>query len=223
MSPDEFIARLDADIKDFTCGHPQSDDITVVAIKERMTADDVLFGIRKKLIDLVDVQGLSVKDACRQMKVSPATYYRYKKRLEVMGERGLRNDILRDDVSLKRVSLEARKEIVRIIAGDPDLGAKRITEEYNKGRDPALHITERMVYEELKRLNMNTKELRVDYLRRHGIVKDGGNARTRRRRQARPHTRDGRLGRRSLARDSRRHAADGGRNARGRRVIARAL
>lgn len=173
LSPDEFIARLDADIKDFTSGYPQSDDITVVAIKERMTADDVLFGIRKKLIDLVDLQGMSIKDACRQMKVSPATYYRYKKRLEVMGERGLRNDILRDDVSLKRVSLEARKEIVRIIAGDPDLGAKRITEEYNKGRDAALHITERMVYEELKRLNMNTKELRVDYLRRHGIVRDG--------------------------------------------------
>lgn len=172
LSPDEFISRLDADIKGFTAGYPQSDDITVVAIKERMTADDILFGIRKKLIDLVDVQGMSVKDACLQMRVSPATYYRYKKRLEVMGERGLRNDILRDDVSLKRVSLEARKEIVRIVASDPDFGAKRIAEEYNRGRDSALHVTERMVYEELKRLNMNTKELRLDYLRRHGLVRD---------------------------------------------------
>ncbi len=173
LSPDDFIGKLDADIKVFTGEVPQSDDITVVAIKERMTADDILFGIRRKLIDLVDVQGMNVKDACRQMRVSPATYYRYKKRLEVMGERGLRNDVLRDDVSLKRVSLEARKEIVRIVAGDPELGAKRITEEYNKSRDPSLHITERMVYEELKRLTMNTKDLRVDYLRRHGIGSDG--------------------------------------------------
>ncbi|HXV14576.1 MAG TPA: anti-sigma factor antagonist [Candidatus Krumholzibacteria bacterium] len=176
LSPDDFISRLDAELKGFTAGHPQSDDITVVAIKERMTADDILFGIRRKLIDLVDVQGMNVKDACRQMKVSPATYYRYKKRLEVMGERGLRNDILRDDVSIKRVSLEARKEIVRIIAADPDLGAKRITEEYNKGRDASLHVTERMVYEELKRLNMNTRELRLDYLRRHGLVRDADGA-----------------------------------------------
>ncbi len=172
LSPNEFIAKLDADIKGFTSGYPQSDDITVVAIKERMTADDILFGIRKKLIDLVDVQGMNVKDACRQMRVSPATYYRYKKRLEVMGERGLRNDVLRDDVSLKRVSLEARKEIMRIIAQDPERGAKRITEEYNKTREASLHVTERMVYEELKRLNMNTKELRLDYLRRHGLVRD---------------------------------------------------
>ncbi len=172
LSPSDFIAKLDGDIKGFTAGYPQSDDITVVAIKERMTADDILFGIRRKLIDLVDLQGMNVKDACLQMRVSPATYYRYKKRLEVMGERGLRNDVLRDDVSLKRVSLEARKAIVRIIANDPDLGAKRIAEEYNQGREPALHVTERMVYEELKRLNMNTKELRLDYLKRHGLLRD---------------------------------------------------
>jgi anti-anti-sigma factor len=172
LPPTEFIEKLDADIKRFTGDHPQSDDITVVAVKEKLTADDVLYGIRKKLLDMVDIDGVSVKDACLQMRVSPGTYYRYKKRLETMGDRGLRNDVLRDDVSLKRVSLEARKAIIHIIANNPDLGAKRITEEYNKERDPAHQITERMVYDELKRLNMNTKDLRIDYLRRNRLLKD---------------------------------------------------
>jgi anti-anti-sigma factor len=172
LPPTEFIEKLDGDIKKFTGDHPQSDDITVVAVKEKLTADDVLYGIRKKLLDMVDIDGVSVKDACQQMRVSPATYYRYKKRLEIMGERGLRNDVLRDDVSLKRVSLEARKAIIRIIANNPDLGAKRITEEYNKDREAALQINERMVYDELKRLNMNTRELRVDYLKRNRLLKD---------------------------------------------------
>lgn len=172
LPPTEFIEKLDGDIKKFTGEYPQSDDITVVAVKEKLTADDVLYGIRKKLLELVDGQGMSVKDACQQMRVSPATYYRYKKRLETMGERGLRNDVLRDDVSLKRVSLEARKAIIRIIADNPELGAKRITEEYNKDRDPAHQINERMVYEELKRLNMNTRDLRVDYLKRNRLLKD---------------------------------------------------
>ena len=172
LPPTEFIERLDADIKLFTGDYPQSDDITVVAVKEKLTADDVLYGIRKKLLDMVDVDGVAVKEACRQMRVSPATYYRYKKRLETMGERGLRNDVLRDDVSLKRVSLEARKAIIHIIAENPDLGAKRITEEYNKDRDPSHQISERMVYDELKRLNMNTRELRIDYLRRNRLLKD---------------------------------------------------
>ncbi|HXS09938.1 MAG TPA: anti-sigma factor antagonist [Candidatus Krumholzibacteria bacterium] len=172
LPPTEFIEKLDGDIKKFTGEYPQSDDITVVAVKEKLTADDVLYGIRKKLLELVDGQGLSVKDACQQMRVSPATYYRYKKRLETMGERGLRNDVLRDDVSLKRVSLEARKAIIHIIAANPDLGAKRITEEYNKDRDAAHQISERMVYDELKRLNMNTRELRIDYLKRNRLLKD---------------------------------------------------
>jgi anti-anti-sigma factor len=172
LPPTEFIEKLDADIKRFTGDHPQSDDITVVAVKEKLTADDVLYGIRKKLLDMVDIDGVSVKDACLQMRVSPGTYYRYKKRLETMGERGLRNDVLRDDVSLKRVSLEARKAIIHIIANNPDLGAKRITEEYNRGRNENIQISERMVYDELKRLNMNTRELRIDYLRRNRLLKD---------------------------------------------------
>jgi anti-anti-sigma factor len=171
LPPTEFIARLDTDLKKFTGEHPQNDDITVVAVKEKLTADDVLYGIRKKLLELVDEQGVSVKEACAQMRVSPATYYRYKRRLETMGERGLRNDVLRDDVSLKRVSLEARKAMIRIIAENPDFGAKRITEEYNKDRDAAHQITERMVYEELKRLNMNTRDLRIDYLKRNRLLK----------------------------------------------------
>jgi anti-anti-sigma factor len=174
MSPEQFIERLDDDIKRFTGNYPQSDDITVVAVKEKMTADDVLYGIRKKLLDLVDVKGMSVKEACTQMRVSPATYYRYKRRLDVMGERGLRNDKLRDEVSLKRVSLEARKQILRIVAEHPEYGAKRITEEYNGGRAEAARISERMVYEELKRLNLNTRDLRIDYLRRNRLIDDDG-------------------------------------------------
>jgi anti-anti-sigma factor len=174
MLPEQFIERLDNDITTFTAGYPQNDDITVVAVKEKMTADDVLFGIRRKLLDLVDVQGMSVKEACQQMRVSPATYYRYKRRLDLMGERGLRNDQLRDDVSLKRVSLEARKRIIAIIAASPDFGAKRITEEYNRDREEPQRISERMVYEELKRLNLNTRDLRIDYLRRNRMIDEDG-------------------------------------------------
>jgi anti-anti-sigma factor len=172
LHPEHFIAALERDIKKFTGGHAQNDDITVVAVKEKQSADDVLFGIRKKLIDLVDVEGMSVKDACAQMRVSPATYYRYKKRLEVMGERGLKNKVLREDLVLKRVSLEARKEILDIIVENPEFGAKRIATEYNADKEEARKLTERMVYDELKRLNLNTKELRIEYLRRHRLAKE---------------------------------------------------
>jgi len=168
--PEDFIANLERDIKKFTGGNPQNDDITIVAVKEKLTADDVLFGIRKKLIDMVDVEGLSVHEACAKMKVSPATYYRYKKRLELMGERGLKNKVLRKDLELKRVSLEDRKEMLRIIREHPDMGAKRITKEMNKDREPSKMLKEKVMYDELKRLNLNNKELRLDYLKRFKLI-----------------------------------------------------
>jgi anti-anti-sigma factor len=170
VHPKEFIARLEADVKTFTGGHPQNDDITVVAIKEKMTADDVLSGLRKKLIDMVDEDGLSVKAACEKMKVSPATYYRYKKRLELLGERGLMNKVLREDLELKRVSLEARKKILEIVREHPEYGAKRIMNMINESVTEGRKLTERMVYDELKRLNLNTKELRLEYLRRSRLI-----------------------------------------------------
>ena len=169
LSPESFMQRLEADIHKFTAGHAQNDDITVVAVKEKMTADDVLFGIRKKLMDLVEVEGLSVREACTKMRVSPSTYYRYKKRLVELGERGLKNKILREDITLKRLSIEARKRIIEIIAEHPEYGARRLTEEFNADRDDPHRVTERMVYDELRRLNLNTRELRIDYLRRNRL------------------------------------------------------
>jgi anti-anti-sigma factor len=170
LTPEEFIDKLDADIKKFTAGHPQNDDITVVAIKEKLQADDVLFGIRKKLIDLVETQGMSVKEACRQMHVSPSTYYRYKKRLELMGERGLQDKVLRKDTTINRLSLEARKEILTIMTANPEFGAKRLADEYNAGLPEEQHVSDRMVYDELRRLNLNTHELRLEYLRRGQLI-----------------------------------------------------
>lgn len=171
LHPKKFIEILERDIKSFTGGHPQNDDITVVAVKEKLAADDVLYGIRKKLIDLVDVKGLSVKEACSQMKVSPATYYRYKKRMAIMGERGLRNKVLREDQDLKRASIGERKRLIAIIQENPEFGAKRIAQLLNERRpEGARELTERMIYDELKRLNLNTKDMRIDYLKRNRLI-----------------------------------------------------
>ena len=170
LSPQEFIDHLSEEIKKFTGNQPQSDDITVVAIKEKMMADEVLYGIRKKLIDLVEIDGLSVAEACRRMKVSPSTYYRYKRRLMEMGERGLKNKALRKEHDIRRVSLEQRIGIIEIIKKYPKFGAKRIAEMYNEGKDKKDRLTPRLIYDELKRLRLNTYERRLEYLRRNRLI-----------------------------------------------------
>jgi anti-anti-sigma factor len=172
LHPQAFIQKLETDIKKFTGGNPQNDDITIVAIKEKLGADDVLYGIRKRLIELVDTEGMSVREACLKMKVSPATYYRYKKRHELLGERGLQDKVLRKDVTLKRVSLEDRKEILAIIREHPEYGAKRIAAELNARKESPRHLTENLVYDELKRLNLNTKEFRLEHLKRYRLLSE---------------------------------------------------
>ncbi len=172
LSPQEFIDRLSDDIKSFTGDQPQNDDITVVAIKEKLMADEVLYGIRKKLLDLVEVQRIPVPEACRMMKVSPSTYYRYKKRLAELGERGLQDKTLRKEHDIRRVSLEQRREILEIIKKNPKYGAKNIAAVFNEGREEPNLLTPAIVYDELKRIRLNTCEMRIEYLRRNRFITD---------------------------------------------------
>lgn len=170
LSPQEFIDRLNESIKEFTGDYPQNDDITVVAIKEKLMADDVLFGIRKKLIDLVEVEGFTVAAACERMHVSPSTYYRYKRRLMEMGERGLKNKMLRKTHEIRRVSLEQRKDILHIVREHPGYGAKRIADAFNDGKEEKDRLSPSLIYDELKRMRLNTYEKRLEYLRRNRFI-----------------------------------------------------
>jgi len=172
LSPQEFIDRLSEAVKEFTGDMPQNDDITVVAIKEKLMADEVLYGIRKKLLDLVEIQGIPVAEACRMMKVSPSTYYRYKKRVIEMGDRGLQDKTLRIEDDIKRVSLEQRKGILEIIRKNPKYGAKKIADMFNEGKEEKERLTQAIVYDELKRIRLNTYDLRLEYLRRNKIITD---------------------------------------------------
>ena len=170
IAPTEFIEKLSVDIKGFTGGYPQNDDITVVAIKEKLMADEVLFGIRKKLLDLVEVGGLTVAEACQKMRVSPSTYYRYKRRLHELGERGLKNKELRKEHDIKRVNLEQRKEILRILVRNPQYGAKRISTDFNREKVENEKLSSSLIYDELKRMRLNTYEKRLEYLRRNKLI-----------------------------------------------------
>jgi anti-anti-sigma factor len=172
LSPQEFIERLSMEVKSFTGDQPQNDDITVVAIKEKLMADEVLYGIRQKLLDLVEIQHVPVAEACRMMKVSPSTYYRYKKRLGELGERGLQDKMLRKEYDIKRVSLEQRKQILEIIKKNPKYGAKNIAVAFNEGTEESNYITPAIVYDELKRIRLNTYEMRLEYLRRNRLITD---------------------------------------------------
>ena len=163
LAPQEFAATLAEEIAAFTGGEPQNDDITLVAIKEKAVADDILYDVRKKLIGLVEQDGLSVEEACEIMHVSPSTYYKYRRRVRELGEVGLKDKVSRASEKIGRVSLEVQQEILKIVTESPSCGPKRICQVLGGEEHGRLDVQPRKVYACLKRLRLSTKEQREEF------------------------------------------------------------
>ncbi len=161
-----FVERIKEEIKDFTEGYAQSDDITLVVIKEKLKVEDVLFNLRSKLIKMVNEEGMSVKAACNKVGVSTSTYYKYKKIYDSVGVNGLKEKVGRSEVEERHISIEDKAKIIDIIKNNPEYGAKRISEELKTERYGNTEIDPRRIYEELVRSRLNTKELRMIFVER---------------------------------------------------------
>ncbi len=164
-SPQAFVGKLDEALANFTGNAPQNDDITLVVIKEKEMADTILLKERKKLMEMVE-SGIPVKVACEKSNVSPSTYYRYKKRMEKYGERGLLDKISRSAEVIKRVSLEDRNKILDIIREHPQFGAKRIAQELNTEKYGFTKLDVIRIYQELRSSRLNTKLKRLEFVKR---------------------------------------------------------
>jgi serine phosphatase RsbU (regulator of sigma subunit)/anti-sigma regulatory factor (Ser/Thr protein kinase)/tetratricopeptide (TPR) repeat protein len=163
-----LVDRIKEDIQRFTGGHAQSDDITLVAIREKLAAEDVLFNHRNDLLQMVKDGGMSVKEACEKAGVSTSTYYKYKKLYEKEGKDGLKESVTKTEVEEKHIAIEDRAKIYDVIKQAPELGPKRISEELNTEKYGFLKIDENRIYDELVRSRLNTKELRMAFIERGG-------------------------------------------------------
>jgi len=166
LSAEPLVERLHDELDVFTEGSPQNDDITLVAIREKMSAEDVLFNRRTRLLKLISEEGMSVKAACEQEGVSTSTYYKYKKRFDKEGEAGLRDKVSRSEIEEKHISIEDKAKIFDIIKKNPAIGAKRIAEELNTEAYGETVMDQGRIYDELVRSRLNTKELREAFVER---------------------------------------------------------
>jgi serine phosphatase RsbU (regulator of sigma subunit)/anti-sigma regulatory factor (Ser/Thr protein kinase)/transposase len=155
LTPSEFVEKLNESIAQFTRGAEQNDDITVVAIKEKMQAEQVEFKFRKKLIDLVEKKGLSIAEACRQMNISPNTYYRYKKIFDEKGKAGLKPTRAKKRDEIDELSLPQKQAVTAIIKAHPEYGPQRITEVLRKSTNPPMKVERRVVTDYLKRKGLS--------------------------------------------------------------------
>jgi len=161
---DPLVDNIRDEINTFTEEYTQSDDITLVAIREKMNAEDVLFNLRTRLLSMVNEEGMTVKNACKVAGVSTSTYYKYRKRYEEMGVEGLREKVERSEIEEKHISIEDQAKIFDIVKENPEYGAKRIQELLNTEKYRFTLIDEKRIYDELVRCKLNTKELRKAFI-----------------------------------------------------------
>lgn len=160
----EFSDALNQEINEFTGGAPQNDDITLVAIKEKVPVEERLESNRRELFRLIEEDGMPVAEACAKLQVATSTYYRYKRRVETLGgEVGLKPS--RPQAPLARASLEEEASILEIVRADPRLGAKRVWQLLRSANHCHTELSERAVYETLRRHGLNTREKRLEFSR----------------------------------------------------------
>ncbi|MCK6619506.1 MAG: SpoIIE family protein phosphatase [Calditrichaceae bacterium] len=170
LDVEEFVRSIKEDILAFTGGFEQNDDITLVAIKENMAAVDVKVNTFKKLFEQVQADNnQSVADTCKEVGVSPTTFYRYKR---IYQEGGY--DLLREmlhgytNLGLRHLSIEVKTKMYDIIRQYPEFGPKKISDMLNTEKYAYTEISPFLVYEELRRAKLNTKEQRLAFVQRGG-------------------------------------------------------
>lgn len=165
LKVDEFINKLKDEIHSFTEGYEQSDDITVVAIKEKSTQEKIELTRAQTAHQLI-LNGKSIREACEEAGITTYAYYnKYKKIFE---EEGIDAYAIDETVSVeaKHLSIEEKTKIYDIINKHPEYGAKRISEELNTEIYGYAQINESRIYDELVRSRLNTRQLREAYISR---------------------------------------------------------
>ncbi len=149
LSPAEFIDKLDNEIKEFTQGYPQNDDITVVVIKEKKTDSSVLRKIGNKIKKLKQKR-MKIKDIEKVLGINIDIFKQIKKEKKN-----------RIKTQIRFLTFEQKKELMNLIIQYPDWSivkyAEALSGKYN------VEINEKSIKNELKRVNLLTKENRIKY------------------------------------------------------------
>ncbi|MCI0512393.1 SpoIIE family protein phosphatase [candidate division KSB1 bacterium] len=161
-----FVEKIRDEVFSFTEGFPQSDDITLVVLKEESSAEKVELKRAKKAHQLIQ-SGKSIRTACEHAGITTYAYYnKYKRKFEVEGIENVEAEDESISLEAKHLSIEEKTKIYDIIKQHPDYGAKRISEELNTEKYKFTVMSEARIYEELVRGRLNTRQLREAFIHR---------------------------------------------------------
>ncbi|HUT66617.1 MAG TPA: SpoIIE family protein phosphatase, partial [Spirochaetota bacterium] len=162
----EFADHLMEDIKNFTGGTPQTDDITFLVIRDKEKYTELQFQKRSLLFDLIEKEEYTVDRACKETGISRSSYYRLRRLREEKGDEALL--LQSKEKNLGFVDFDISQKILAVVMEYPEYSAKRIGEVLTEERYGTLDLDTTLIYRELKRLKLSTKEKRIAYIKRKG-------------------------------------------------------
>ncbi len=163
----DFVDKLHEEILSFTEGTPQSDDITLVAIKEKSSAEKIELERAKRVYRLLQ-KGAGIKEACESEGLSSYSYYSKYKEIFEQGNIEELVSVETESIEAKHLSIEEKTRLYDVIMRFPEYGAKKIHEELLTERYGFMELNSAKIYEELVRAKLNTRELREAFVHRGG-------------------------------------------------------
>ena len=147
----EFIAALDEEIKQFTQGYPQNDDITIVVIKEERT-DTAMINKMTREIEKLRKKRVKTKDIEKKLGINIKHFTAMKKEKKELGGK---------KEKIRFMTFEMKKELMKTVIEHPDWSSSTYEKAMQLVFGPS--ITEALIVNELKRGNLLTAEKRKHY------------------------------------------------------------
>ena len=171
VKANDFVENLHSELLTFTEGTAQNDDITLVAIKEKTTAEKIELKRAKRAYEQI-LGGQSIKEACKTVGITTYAYNKkYRNKLENGSIDSFEFTTEAEPLEAKHLSIEEKTKIYDIIGKNPDFGAKKISDELLTDIYGNTSISVSRIYEELVHARLNTKDLREAYVNRGGKKK----------------------------------------------------
>ncbi|MFQ6103883.1 MAG: SpoIIE family protein phosphatase [Candidatus Glassbacteria bacterium] len=162
----EFVKSIQDEILEFTKGNPQNDDITLLVIQEKMSREEYLYDLGKRVHQMVEVGGMKVREACEQVGISTSTFYKYRRKWNGDNAEMIMDPNDPQDISMRHMSIEDQAKMLDIVRQHPEFGVKRITTEMTTEKYNKTIVSEALVYKELKRLKLNTVQQRKAFAKK---------------------------------------------------------
>lgn len=151
LTATEFIAALDNELKEFTQGYPQNDDITIVVIKEERT-DTSMINKMAREIEKLKKKRMTTKDIEKKLGINLKHFKAMKKEKKEMGNK---------KEKIRFMTFEMKKELMKLVIEHPEWNANTYEKALQLVFGPS--ITEALIQNELKRGNLLTMEKRKLY------------------------------------------------------------